>query len=78
VSYARKGPESSVYVFMDYLGLYECCICDLAVRTESPHGPRWADPAPMLKEDILAHLQKHRDAGGKVPDDCIESIREES
>lgn len=57
MSYARGGTDSAVYVFAHYLGFVQCCGCNL--------GDEWDF---SNREDLIAHLQKHRDAGQPVPD----------
>ena len=77
MSFARKSFDSDVYVFRDFNDTYQCCICNLAEIVHAPTGPTWKDPAPMTKDEILAHLQLHIERGDKVPDYCIEGLKED-
>ena len=64
MSYARRGPDSDVYVFDDG-NLIVCEHCSLLGTFESR-------PAEML-----AHLQRHVEADHRVPDYAIERLRGE-
>lgn len=70
MSYARFGTDSSVYVFLDVSGYFNCCGCRLApgVAT-STHAPTTAE--------MLAHLEEHRAAGHLVPDYCLDGLRDD-
>lgn len=81
--YARWGPDSDVFLFggvahppPDDVHVIVCCGC-LLIR-EDPDD--WL-MSPSLdfrtKEEILAHLKEHLDAGHVVPFDAIVRIKED-
>jgi hypothetical protein len=71
VSYARFGWDNSdVYVFLSVGGHLECCGCVLA---EYRTSPRFTTTAEMIQ-----HLDKHRETGHTVPDDCYERLLAEA
>lgn len=57
MSFARFGPDSDVYVYSDVGGYIACCGCILR--------DKW-DYHSIA--ELVAHMQKHVDAGNKVPD----------
>lgn len=66
MSYCRWSGDSSVYVFCAVQGHLECCGCIL--------NDKWEH---YSTDDMLAHLEKHREAGHSVPDYAIERLKEE-
>ena len=85
MSYARFGPGSDVYVFAttitDRTGggekrVIECCNCVFVSRDEQGNC---TEPFPQFatRKGILAHLERHRDAGWLVPDSAITRINED-
>jgi len=72
VSYARFTAESDVYVYASAAGGIECCRCRFIADAQGP--PR--GNAVMVDEDeMIAHLEKHRRAGHRVPDNAFEQLR---
>lgn len=67
MSYARFGVDSDVYVFLASDHVLECGGCALAGK-----GGRTVFKSTA---EIVVHLQQHREAGGRVPDSCIETLR---
>jgi hypothetical protein len=66
MSYARFGTDGSdVYVFGASNGL-ECCGCLLG-RDTAP----WTYYGGLTTDEMIAHLQLHRDAGHTVPTDLV-------
>jgi len=64
MAFARFGDDSNVYVYYHVGGFFDCCGC-------------WMPGSQFkTKEEIIAHLQKHIEAGDKVPDYTIEEIEE--
>jgi hypothetical protein len=59
MSYCRFGPDSDVYVYSNLDGKVECCWCALSETRET---------VPLTREEMLAHLWDHEQAGHKVPD----------
>lgn len=64
MAYARFS-DCDVYVFLSVSGHLECCMCSL--------GPDLLAPNTA---EMLAHLQRHREAGHDVPDEVFEELRE--
>ena len=72
MSYARFSSDSDVYVYASTAGGIECCRCRFIADTHDT--PR--NDAVMVDEDeMIAHLEKHRKAGHRVPDDAFEQLR---
>lgn len=67
MSYCRPI-EGDVYMYLHVGGYVECCLCALA-----------QDSATDLEfhtfQGALEHLEKHREAGHKVPEHAFESLR---
>lgn len=59
MSYARLAEDSDVYVFIDGGGVVHCCWCSLG---EDFAGTR---------AEVLAHLERHRASGHKVPSSAV-------
>jgi hypothetical protein len=74
MSYCRWGTESNVYVFGldDDNGkiIYRCQCCALS-HAKNDNTDVWTP------EEMIAHLEKHRAAGHKVPDRAIELLKSE-
>jgi hypothetical protein len=72
VSYARFASDSDVYVYASTAGGIECCRCRLIADGHEP--PR--NDAVMVDEDeMIAHLEKHRRAGHRVPDYAFDQLK---
>ncbi len=72
MSYARFSSESDVYVYASANGGIECSRCRFIADSQEP--PR--NNAVMVDEDeMIAHLEKHRRAGHRVPDDAFDQLR---
>ena len=71
MSYCRFGFDSDVYVFESDRG-YECCGCILK-------GESWLDGWNSVRTlgEMIEHLMLHKTKGHMVPDDVIETMREE-
>jgi hypothetical protein len=69
MSYCRFGHDSDVFVYASGDNVFTCCVCKLARDDmgEWEHGG----------EAILEHLEKHRQAGHKVPQYAIDILRAE-
>lgn len=91
MSYARFGWDGDVYVFQtiydDNLVL-ECCACWLSEskKLEKPYTDifgivhEYSGPEPFYATssgEMIAHLEKHRDAGYEVSDNTINRIKED-
>jgi hypothetical protein len=71
LSYCRFGEgKSSVYVIPTHDGRIECIWCSLMGGSRA-YGV--SDPSEML-----AHLQKHRDAGETVPRHALARLQREA
>jgi hypothetical protein len=79
MSYARFGWDSSdVYVFQSVgfsdhpNGWLECCACGLG------NDETWGRMFRAFStQEMLDHLQAHRDVGDSVPQDCIDGLLED-
>ena len=69
MSYARFGPDSDVYVFLNVHGFFECCGCILREET----GYSFTSTA-----DLIKHLERHKAEGHKVPDEAILGLQDEA
>lgn len=70
MSYARFGDDSDVYVFIDGETLrLECCACLLRERLGHFQC--------RTRVQMLAHLEKHRAKGHKVPRSATMRLRRE-
>jgi len=65
MAYARFGPDSDVYVFESAHSIY-CQRC---------RSNNCRDVVAQTRSEMLAHMQKHRDAGDKVPDYAFDNLR---
>lgn len=71
MSYVRFGADGSdVYVYADVNGYLNCCGCPMLENFESSSF--------NTTEEMLAHLQKHKDVGHHVPDFCIEGLKKDA
>lgn len=80
MSYARFGPDSDVYVYLDAAtGALHCCGCSI-VRPR----PRSGDDREHLcfyaetPDHMVDHLTGHVDAGELVPDETLRKLVLES
>lgn len=68
MSYARRGPDSDVYVFRnasdDKLDCYECRLEDEPGKTVKFDKP----------SEMVAHLDEHIDVGHNVPAHCLRRL----
>ena len=72
MSYARFAEDSDVYVYARAAGGIECARCRFIADTNEP--PR--NNAVMVDEDeMIGHLEKHRRAGHRVPNDAFVRLR---
>lgn len=67
MSYARFGPASDVYVFLNCGGYLDCCACSLGGVDDD--DPRFDTTAEMIE-----HLRAHQAAGYDVPADAFERL----
>ncbi len=68
MAYARFSRDSDVYVYEDGRG-YLCCMrCQFSETHETRTKSR---------REMIEHLERHRRAGEKVPDDALEELRVE-
>jgi len=67
MSYCRLSKDSDVYMFRNMDGKIECNGCCM----EEPHG----HPVFDTPQEAFEHLRRHRQAGDKVPQYAIDSIR---
>lgn len=74
MSYCRFG-DGDVYMFPHVWGMIVCMGCKLAGPHES--GLMILDKAFIGGEEALEHLQEHRNAGHKVPQDAFDRLRRE-
>lgn len=74
MSYCRFS-DADVYVYLDVGGYLNCCACSLGKLEDGDLFPE--SFYATATDDMLAHLQLHRDAGHDVPDYAIERLREE-
>lgn len=75
MSYCRFGTDSNVYLFPRLFGDYECCGCWLESKTGDMSSAEHVIMHSL--EEVLAHLQKHRDADHLVPERTFVRVREE-
>lgn len=84
MSYARwaeptANGDSDVYVYEASVGdrsLFMCQWCPLLEPTANPDvGPD--DFRCQTREELLAHLERHRDAGHEVPERAFKRLRAE-
>jgi hypothetical protein len=68
MTYCRWTADSDVYLYRSTRGIYICCDCSVARAGVSMFTP----------EDVLVHLQVHRDHGERVPESAFDRIRVES
>lgn len=71
MSYCRlSDPNCDVYIYVDSNDHFHCCGCPLAV------GDDFEFAAPTRAE-MLTHMQKHVEAGQRVPARAFERMRAE-
>lgn len=68
MAYARFGPHSDVYVYEDVRGFLCCMRCDISDDRETRTKSRG---------EMIKHLEDHRRAGHKVPDEATDELRAE-
>ena len=68
MAYARFGAHSEVYVYEDARGFLCCMRCVLSEARETQTKSR---------SEMVKHLEAHRRAGQKVPDDAMERLKAE-
>lgn len=77
----RWSDASDLYVFRDVRGGYTCMSCELTGCRSSdalaghnnPNGEFHVD----TPEEMLQHLQEHKDNGNKVPDRAFSALHKE-
>jgi hypothetical protein len=68
MAYARFSSHSDVYVYEDVGGFLCCMRCDFSETRETRTKSRG---------EMIEHLEVHRRAGQKVPEDALEELRAE-
>jgi hypothetical protein len=68
MAYARFSSHSDVYVYEDVRGFLCCMRCDLSDDRETRTKSRG---------EMIEHLEDHRRAGHKVPDDATAELKVE-
>lgn len=68
MAYARFSPDSDVYVYEDGRGFLCCMRCQLGETDQTRTKSR---------SEMIKHLEAHRGAGEKVPEDALEKLRAE-
>ena len=66
MSYCRFSEDSDVYLYPHVYGNYQCCACKLGEMD-----------ILLTLEEVLKHLQAHRNAGHKVPEYAFERVEAE-
>lgn len=66
MAYARFSKDSDVYVFLNVGGFLDCCGCSLHKNAKF-----------YSVEELLQHLEVHKQGGDKVPEYCIERLKED-
>lgn len=74
MSYARFGFGSDVYIYEHYMGFIECCGCWI---TEPDEWEQVGFFKANTAREILDHIDHHIEQGHKVPERCIQRIKEE-
>lgn len=69
MSYARKGPDSDVYVYSDGEWLH-CMACWLDEDGNTVSHDNYPE--------MITHLESHRAKGHSVPDYALERLRKEA
>ncbi len=69
----RPGPipDSDLWLFVSRDEVVVCCLCKIT------RGTRVRDLATRDLDEMLAHLDEHRDAGHRVPNWLAEHLRTE-
>ena len=72
MAYARYGSDSDVYVYLsaDYLLCMQCNVEGLEFNSQGAIAYTTAD--------MLKHLEQHRAVGDKVPDECVECLKQDA
>lgn len=72
--YCRFAPDhSDVYVYADTRGYIRCCMCAIEVDWNTT-----ITDEPTMAREMIAHLDKHRAVGHKVPEYAFDRLREEA
>ena len=78
MSYARFSAESDIYLFAHAGGFVQCCGCPLAPYKEA-YSAFFKMMVPDLgmvdlhsPEEVVAHLEDHREAGHNFPLDLLD------
>jgi hypothetical protein len=67
----RFSDDSDVYVFYSTQGGLECCGCRFLDRADHAVGGYFN---AATERDMLEHLQRHKDAGHKVPAEAFDRL----
>jgi murein endopeptidase len=73
MSYARWS-EGDVYVFSHVDGGIMCMSCSLMPEEDGCHSSFTC----RFPEEMLKHLQEHKDAGHSVPDSAMKRLEKEA
>jgi hypothetical protein len=73
MSYCRFG-EADAYIFEHVGGFWQCCACALLAESG---GEEFASADFDTREEMLAHIDKHREAGHYIPDHVDQRLRDE-
>jgi len=68
MSVVRKSSTSDVYIFEFDDNKWECSACELRTTNEFV--------ILYSTEEVIAHMDKHREVGHKVPDYAYERMRD--
>ncbi len=80
MSYARHGgpdSDSEVYVIRTIGGHIECLGCRISGEPAAD-GLRYGFFCATDEADMIAHLERHREQGWKVPQRAIDRLRSEA
>jgi hypothetical protein len=81
MSYARFS-EGDIYIFRSWeelgVDVWICCGCCLTEIKEFTPGYKWYDDFKTYKiKEMVAHVESHIAAGHRVPQRCLERLKEE-
>lgn len=83
MSYCRKNEDSDAYIINHTLGGWQCVSCELVSKVEIPkykgEGTEWVYPCVGFGSlvDLKLHMEEHREAGHKIPEDAFQRVNEE-
>ena len=91
MSYCRWSDDSDVYLYAHVSGGWECCGCSMGELVEGrypkelckmldiPDEPFMNSPSIHMTtlQEVLDHLQAHRDAGHQVLERAFDRVRDE-